>query len=150
MEMYYFRNEHYDFLKENKFKILKLKFSKKYYKNVWIENIFKSEASNLEVLDEFSNFTKQEKNNYIEKKLNEKQNDNSFHFDFFNKKNNENKIILDYDDLFFKISIKKYFSFVDENIYKDFLKKIELKKDIELWGKKYYPSEYGYIWNKNL
>ena len=30
------------------------------------------------------------------------------------------------------------------------MKKTELKKEIELWGKKYYPADYGYIWNENL
>ncbi|MEY4432815.1 MAG: hypothetical protein RLZZ44_945, partial [Bacteroidota bacterium] len=58
--------------------------------------------------------------------------------------------IIDYHDLFFEINLKKYFNFVDENIYKDFLKKIELKKEIEIFGKKYYPADYGYVWNENL
>ena len=148
--MHFFKKEHYNFLKENKFKVFKIKFSRKYYQNIWIESIFKSEASNLEVTDENNNISLQQKSDYIEKKLNEKQSDYSLYYDLFNKKNNENKIMIDYHDLFFDISLKKYFDFVDENIYKDFLKKIELKKEIELFGKKFYPADYGYVWNENL
>jgi hypothetical protein len=139
-QMFYFQDEHYNLLKKYNFTIYKIIFSEKWYNNILIELLFKNPTHvDLSELITAENYL----NNFFYKK--------KFFFDFYNHpKNNENKILLDYEKLFFDIEIEKFFNEIDLKKYKEYLKRVELKKKIELWGKKYYPQDYGYVWNENL
>lgn len=139
----YFTEDHYELLRNYNFKIIKIVFQKKWWNNIWIENVFKNYTDFQYNLDEIKNI------HDFEKKL--KEEPPSFWFQMFNsKQSNLNKILLDYEDLYFNFKIDKFFPNFDLDSYKSLLKKAELKKEIELYGKKYYPEDYGYIWNEEL
>jgi hypothetical protein len=149
--MTFFGKECFDLIKEKNFKIIKIKIDKDYYKNVWIENTFKTQVFSISNNQDNFNFKNDfEKIDYIDTRLTPQNSSYTFLFDTYNKLGNEDKYIINYEDLYFNIKIDKFFPNIDLNLYKNFLKKAELKKEIEIWGKKYYPADYGYIWNKNL
>lgn len=129
-----------DILEKYNFKIFKIIFSQKWYKNIWLECIFKS----------YNDFDKIETTRSdFENKL--KESPPFLFYQMYNhKESNKNKILLNYEELYFNIKIEKFFLDIDIKTYKNYLKQVELKEEIELYGKKYYPSDYGYMWNEDL
>ncbi|NDB57436.1 hypothetical protein EB001_03215 [bacterium] len=137
--LFYLQNEHYELLKKYNFQIYKIIFSKEWYSNIRVESLFKNHDHHT-IVDQHS-FETHLKNPLLVK----------FFFDFYNHpKNNKNKILLNYEKLYYDIEINNMFNEIDIQKYKSLLKFVELKKEIELWGKKYYPADYSYVWNENL
>lgn len=139
----YFDEKCMELIKNLNFKILKICFKEKFYNVVYTDYVFKAV-----LIDMYKDKTDENKQILFEKYLS-----NNFKIDLyekFNNQNNKNKIILNYEDLFYNIKIENYFPSIDVENYKNLLKRAELGREIELWGKKYYPADYGYIWNEEL
>ena len=141
----YFDQQSIKLIQDLDFKIYKIIFSEKFYNLIYTDFVFK--AVYIEIFKD-TNESKENKKIKFENFLS-----NNFKIDAYKKFNNQenaNKEILNYEDLYYSIKIENYFPSIDIENYKNLLKKSELDREIELWGKKYYPADYGYMWNEEL
>ena len=139
-------------INDRNFKICKITFSKKYYVSILIESFVKNielnpainkylsqnnlqnviENRSLAVDDFFQNIKYNAKGNY-------------FSYNFFNNSNNEGKILVDYEKLYLGTPDYDIFTDVDMDRYKLLVEQTILPEKIELYGKIYYPRDYGYL-----
>jgi hypothetical protein len=137
-------------IKDRNFQICKITFGKKYYVTILIEAFFK----NIELTPAIGRYLTQNNLPNVQENRslavddflqNIKNHSNYYFYNFFNKNDNQGKVLLDYEKLYLGTPDYDIFTDVEIEGYKRLVERTILPEQIELYGKKYYPRDYGYL-----